>query len=203
MWCINKGVDIINLSVGYKLPNARLRKVCIEAYKQGIILVASAGNNCSGASFPATYKEVISVGAIDENKKHCTFSNIWPSTDVSAPGQNIFSLKLKDKKYDQAYALYSGTSFAAPHITGALALAVSCLKKNKKKFEPKILKQILKETAHKPQQDTKELEKLIKEFGLDLMDQQIQPEEMLRYMYGAGTLNTTAFLKKVIQQYNI
>lgn len=69
--------------------------------------------------YPAAYPGVISVGAIDKSDKLDKFSSIG-KVDFCAPGVNILSTF-----NDGGYAIMSGTSMAAPHITGILALMLA------------------------------------------------------------------------------
>jgi len=98
----------------------------------GIVLVFSAGNSgpVSYTSVsPANYPESFAVGAVDRNLDVASFSSRGPSAcdggvypRVNAPGVDIYTT---DKTYGGTYNLYTlatGTSFAAPHAAGAMAL---------------------------------------------------------------------------------
>lgn len=118
-WAIQNEMDIINLSVGIQTDEPQLKAVIQKAYKQGVIIVASSGNNGSNSSvsYPAKYPEVISVSAVDRLMNQATFSSKGESVDFTAPGVDIASTFLDDQ-----YALISGTSQATPHVVGLLAL---------------------------------------------------------------------------------
>jgi len=106
----------------------------VQALKAaGIAVVFSAGN--SGPAYdtsesPANYAESMSVGALDDTRTTAWFSSRGPSAcddgvypRVSAPGVNVKTADLTfGGVYDTAQAWVSGTSIAAPHITGAAAL---------------------------------------------------------------------------------
>jgi subtilisin family serine protease len=82
------------------------------------VLVASAGNaNSVAPSYPAAYPEVIAVAATDNIDRKAAFSNFGSHIFVSAPGVNIISAYPGN-----SYGISSGTSFAAPIVTGQAAL---------------------------------------------------------------------------------
>ena len=106
--------------------NLALYEAVNDARKAGVLFVAAAGNqkndndNPFSSSYPASYDldNVISVAAIDHKNKFASFSNYGDrTTHLAAPGVDILSTYL-----DQEYAYSSGTSMAAPHVTGAIAL---------------------------------------------------------------------------------
>lgn len=119
-WCINNNIQIINLSLEVQNDSTILKESVKRALDAGIVVVSAAGNTCGGnAAFPAAYEGVISVGAIDENDKLSELSAVG-KVDLCAPGVNILSTYLND-----GYTTLSGTSIAAPHVTGVLALMMA------------------------------------------------------------------------------
>ena len=117
-WAINKQVQIISIS-WYVYDNARndLKQILDEAYyDKGILIVAAAGNN-GYVECPAKYDSTIAVAAIDQKGYRLSLSAIGSKIELSAPGENIVGLFLNN-----AYGNGSGTSFAAPYVTGTAAL---------------------------------------------------------------------------------
>ena len=95
-----------------------------SANDQGIMFVAAAGNqgsnNDTNPSYPTNYDapNVISVAALNRNDNLASFSNYGTTTvDVGAPGVSIYSTLPGN-----SYGSFSGTSMAAPHVTGIVGL---------------------------------------------------------------------------------
>ncbi|MFD7028628.1 S8 family serine peptidase [Streptomyces sp. NPDC059917] len=86
----------------------------------GIVYSVAAGNSSTDAcgTSPARVPEAITVNASDDADNRASFSNYGSCTDLFAPGNNITSLALTNG----GTANMSGTSMAAPHVTGAAAL---------------------------------------------------------------------------------
>lgn len=119
-------VNIINMSLGGPIPNNNMHKEIIQAVEAGISIVCAAGNQGDGnpdtpeLSFPAYYAESLSVGAINLQMRVANFSNSNDRIDIVAPGVDTYSTYP-----DSQYVELSGTSMAAPHISGSLALIYS------------------------------------------------------------------------------
>jgi len=203
-WCINNKIDIASISSGTPRYREDIRSACVRANKRGLIIVAAAGNNSTGAFFPASYdREVISVGAVDSAYKHCIFSNIWPTTDLVAPGKRIFSAH-SNKKGEEKYMLSDGTSAAAPHITGILALGLSLLKREAKEIEQQRLEEILKDTtlSYLKRQRKKEAFSLT-----DVYSQKYDPRKRyikrnkatIEAIYGVGLVQAKDFIKGLMK----
>ena len=113
-----QGADIINLSLGSTTQNTIVKNAVTEAQHAGIIIVGASGNDgVSTKYYPASYPGVVSVGSIDETLTISSFSNYNDAVDLTAPGAQIVSTALNN-----GYSIGSGTSFAAPQVTGVLAL---------------------------------------------------------------------------------
>lgn len=120
----------LNLSLGIEKDSAVLRKAIEYADKAGVIMIAAAGNLLSGShnpngdplNYPAAYPAVIGVGAVGSNLSVADFSYRNESVEVCAPGQNLRGPSYANAaKYVSGY----GTSYAAPMVTAAAALALS------------------------------------------------------------------------------
>lgn len=116
-------VDVINLSLGGTNDDPALRKAIDKVMANDIMVVAAAGNSGDGSDltneilYPGYYRDVIQVAAVDQNSIPTSFSNTNVNIDFLAPGKNIFSTF-----NDGHYMTLSGTSMAAPHVSGAIAL---------------------------------------------------------------------------------
>ncbi|MFX1390120.1 MAG: S8 family serine peptidase [Promethearchaeota archaeon] len=152
-WGIEKGVDIISMSLKCTDDSGILTKLN-EAYNDyGIILVAASGNdNEDSLEYPAIYANVISVGAISPDYKRWTLdsstgSNYHDDLDIVAPGEFICSTFKKGgykgfiTPFD--YPDVRGTSFACPMVVGVCALILSA----NPDLEPFEVRECLKNTA--------------------------------------------------------
>lgn len=132
-------IAAVNLSLGAGLFSAgcnnydggAVRDAVRRLSDAGIAVVASSGNNGSTTqiSFPACVNEVISVGNVLTDKatggdadEVSASSNASPSLDLLAPGSPITAAIVDTSAPFNATGVKSGTSMAAPHVTGAIAL---------------------------------------------------------------------------------
>jgi subtilisin family serine protease len=119
-WAIANGMQVINMSLGTDSDIPSFHDAVIAAKNAGIVVVAAAGNSGSSVAFPAAYPEAIAVSAIDQNDEIASWSSRGPEVDLAAPGVSIYSTYK-----GTGYATLSGTSMAAPHVTGVAALVLN------------------------------------------------------------------------------
>ena len=100
-----------------------LDEAIAASIEAGVIYVAAAGNDGQDAAnySPAHVDEVITVGAYNQNDGFASFSNHGPTVDILAPGEDIVSLShIPSETKETVSILASGTSHAAPHVTGVI-----------------------------------------------------------------------------------
>lgn len=124
-WVIQHAVRpaVINMSLGGPFDPA-MNTAVENAVSAGIVVSVSAGNSNSDACTvsPASAPHVITVGASDASDFRASFSNWGSCVDLYAPGVAILSDWYTSAT---AFSLLSGTSMAAPHVTGAVARILS------------------------------------------------------------------------------
>ena len=133
--------DIINMSVGangaaIKDKIKSINDATAKAAAKGVLMIAASGNSGSKQEilYPAAADNVIAVGSVDESLKLSDFSNYnahGRSVDLVAPG-GFSSRKLcsgteriRSSFPNDKYGCLSGTSMAAPYVTGVAALLLS------------------------------------------------------------------------------
>ncbi|RCJ28276.1 hypothetical protein A6S26_12125 [Nostoc sp. ATCC 43529] len=150
-YAVDNGADVINLSLGGRYSNRTLESAINYASSKGVIVVMAAGNDGgSSPNYPARYasKSGIAVGAVDRNNNIADFSNRSGTSEISyvtAPGVNVYST-VPNNQYDT----YSGTSMAAPHVAGVVALMLSA---NSNLTDAQV-RQIVAETSENSTQST-------------------------------------------------
>jgi len=128
-YSVDNGADVINMSLGSGFFSAAFEAAIDYAYNNNVVTIASMGNdNNNITQYPAGYTNCIAVGATDtDNKRVNPFpwsaasgSNYGNHIDVVAPGNYIYGLShLSSTNYN---TYYSGTSQAAPLVTGLVSL---------------------------------------------------------------------------------
>lgn len=125
-YATKNGAKVLSNSWGGGGYSETLKQAIERSHQAGAIFIAAAGNesnnNDASPTYPASYDvpNVVSVAAIDNKGALANFSNYGKSlVHIGAPGVNIFSTT--NKGYDS----WSGTSMAAPHVSGVAALMFS------------------------------------------------------------------------------
>lgn len=140
-YCIDKQIDVVNLSLGGAEASEALEQQIVRARRAGIACIVAAGNSGGPVQYPASSPNVLAVAAIgklDEfppDSYHAQtisqnvdangffsagFSCFGPQVAVCGPGVAITSTVPPNN-----YAAWDGTSMAAPHITGLAALVLA------------------------------------------------------------------------------
>ncbi len=129
-YAISQHVTVINMSFDEQTSSdPTLASLVSDAQKAGILITASAGNSGTDndttpqlpAGLEATYDNIITVGATDNQDNLATYSDYGASTvDLMAPGTNVFTDYPTYTGYPNAYA--SGTSYSAPLVAATAAL---------------------------------------------------------------------------------
>ena len=117
-WATDHGADVISISLG-KASNPELREAVERAIRADIVIVAAAGNRPDDIAiiFPAMYKDVVAVGAVDRAGRRAEISVTGKGLDITAPGVDILTTG-----NNQDYQTSKGTSPATAIVAGAAAL---------------------------------------------------------------------------------
>jgi len=140
-YCIEQGIDVVNMSLGGGSPSEALERQIVRAKQAGVACIAAAGNSSAAVQYPASSPHVLAVAAIGKigefppDSYHAEtlspdsdmqgfftakFSCFGPQVDVCAPGVAVVSSVPPNN-----FAAWDGTSMAAPHVTGLAALVLA------------------------------------------------------------------------------
>jgi|UniRef100_A0A7C3HIJ0 serine protease len=133
--------QVINMSLGGRGTCVQpVQEIFNAVFAKGAIVVVAAGNDNQNAAeyTPASCSGVITVGATDFQGHRAPYSNYGPRIDLMAPGgdlradlnadgypDGVLSPLKRDQNGEFVYAFYQGTSMAAPHVAGVIALMKS------------------------------------------------------------------------------
>lgn len=117
-WMEAVGVQVINLSLSGP-QDPIVYSVIRRLAQKRVIMVAAAGNEGPHAapSYPAAYKEVVAVTAVDRERNHYRNANQGSYIDLAAPGVKVWTAVAGHR----AGGLQTGTSFATPYVTAVAA----------------------------------------------------------------------------------
>ena len=118
-WLADNNVQLVNMSIA-GAQNKIMKLILSRLHQKKILAVAAAGNNGANAqpAWPAAHPEVLAVTAINQRLGVYQWANQGNYIDFAAPGVDIDTLTRSGRKSQ------SGTSFAAPYITGIAALHI-------------------------------------------------------------------------------
>lgn len=122
-WAIANRMQVVNMSLGASSDVPSFKEAVERTAAAGIIQVAAGGNSGPGENtvyYPAAYPQIIAVAATDSSDNIPFWSSRGKELDLSAPGASIYSTYTRG-----GYKTLSGTSMAAPHVTGVVALRLS------------------------------------------------------------------------------
>ncbi|MBU6953580.1 S8 family peptidase [Hahella sp. HN01] len=146
-YAVDQGAHVINMSLGVRHEGGGLphQEVIDYAYRKGVTIVAASGNDgLQEMYYPGAFETVIAVGAMDAQGQVADFSTYGDQVSFIAPGVDVYSAYL-----DNEYAFSTGTSHAAPFVTGAVALLKSYARKAGRTLSDGQIKHILKHTSDK------------------------------------------------------
>ncbi len=131
VFAADNGADVINMSYGGTQRSKAERDAVKYAWSSGAVLVAAAGNlgeyinAATWKNYPAAYDEVMAVSATTHSDTLAYYSSHGNWLSVAAPGGDMSETFLGGilSTYPESwYAWWSGTSMAAPHVSGLAGL---------------------------------------------------------------------------------
>ncbi len=136
-WAADHEADVINMSLGGSSGSTTLENALAYAYNKGVTIICASGNDGSyQVSYPAAYDAYcIAVGATAYDEQVAGYSNRGSSLDLTAPGGDSRDmngdgyidgvLQQTFQTRGWGYYFFTGTSMAAPHVSGVAALLIS------------------------------------------------------------------------------
>jgi thermitase len=128
-WSADNGANVIQIAWGVGTdPGAPLSTAVQNVHNAGVLMIASAGNSGCDADtvvYPAAYPQIMAVASLQPpGDQRSLFSSCGPAVEIAAPGSDIYST-LPVSVHPDGYGYASGTSMAAPHVSGIAALVWS------------------------------------------------------------------------------
>ncbi|MSR17622.1 MAG: hypothetical protein EXS00_00375 [Phycisphaerales bacterium] len=120
IWAVDHGAHVVNMSVQYSTGTTYMHDAVLYGVALDIPMVASTGNSASIVAFPARWAETIAVSGSNQTDTRWASSNYGPEVDIAAPANQVYSCV-----NTSTYGYKSGTSMAAPHVAGTIALMMA------------------------------------------------------------------------------
>lgn len=125
-WSIDRGADVISLSLGMPHRDPRIAEVIAEATSQGVYVVAAAGNDGQRGGdtigYPGSDERAICIGSYDRSGRRSQFSSTGRAIDFLCPGGEITSCSNTG-----GLAVMSGTSMSTPFAAALIALVLQSI----------------------------------------------------------------------------
>lgn len=168
-WASENGADIISCS-WQSIEGDGIRNIIEEALTKGregkgCIIIKSAGNNGKWITFPGTVEGVITVANMQQDGSLHETSSHGENLFITAPGTNIRAIDSNN-----GYATVTGTSYAAPHVAGVVALMLEIDPSLTYKEVREILAKTAKKVGNYEYDTTKEYGQWNEYYGYGLVD---------------------------------
>lgn len=118
---VDRGAGVINVSAGTTVRNPAMEEAVRYAERRNVVVVAAAGNRAEGPgvrTYPAALPGVLAVGAMNNSGRRSDSATQSAPVALVAPGEDVVSIGPRGPGHWQG----SGTSYAAPFVSGTVAL---------------------------------------------------------------------------------
>lgn len=124
VWAADHGARVANVSIGAAFASTYVADALQYASDRNMLVVAAAGNGGNSTPvYPAWFPLTVAVSALRDATNLATYATYGDAIDLAAPGSSVLSTCLQSA--GNAFCSMSGSSMAAPHVTGVAALVWS------------------------------------------------------------------------------